>query len=109
MRPTINTNQPGLSYDIKNGLMGHIAPSVLRVIPRSKGNHVLQARDERDTVLLSVWKTRCNTGRIDIVIWKPWCLDDKRVCLLRGDAATDHLIDRYCVFEEEFEVNKALR
>lgn len=92
------------SQDMKKEkvMVGAVAPSILRVLPDSA------VEERRDVILLGIWKTRCKTGRVDIIVWLPWMLPEHRIKEIHDGAARDYLFERSCVVDEEYDLTQPL-
>lgn len=98
---TVNVKKNRLTF-------GYIAPCAL--IYRSVDEiPPINQFDGNTVFLLSIWKTRCNTPRIDIVLWLPWKADGHRISLVGGTPVGEFLKYRYCDPTESFDIKAALR
>lgn len=88
--------------------VGYVAPCILRY----HGDELGKTADQyegKDIVLLGIWKTRCFDPRVDIILWLPHELGDKKVVMVRGHKVGVLLRQRYCDLEAKFDVKLALR
>lgn len=83
---------------------GYLAPSLLRSL-----DHTSSSAESADIILLGIWRTRCNSPRIDIIIWDPALTSDKSVYMIHGPNVGKFLSNRYCDLDAQFDVQTALR
>lgn len=86
------------------GVYGYLAPCVLKSVEKAPVDD-----HSGDVVLLSVWRTRCSKPRTDLIIWDPKATADKSITLVDGKKVGNFLGNRFCDFQAQFDVEKALR
>lgn len=84
-------------------IVAAVAPSIFRVLPTTTDG------EQRDMILLGIWKTRCKSGRVDLIVWKPWMQPPHRICDIRGgDPVKQLLAERFCVVDEPYDLRQPI-
>lgn len=95
--------------NINNKTLVFIAPFVLRYYASKERENARQVEqyEYKDVVLMSIWRTRCQNPRVDIIIWLPWQSSANSIVHLKGTDASAFLRNRYTALDVVYAFEEA--